>query len=335
MELLRIASMLMVLGVHIDFASLGMPDVSGGWAGLTVRDWWQLSVESVCIVGVNCFTMISGWFGIKLRWRGIWTFLFECVFYSVLICTAVMIVKPEARSLSVWAESWLVLSHTDLWYVPAYFGLMLLSPLLNAGAERLTKSQFGTCLSLFVAFNLWCGWWQGGQFNPTGYTLIQLVMMYLVAKYLRLHVGFDIMKAKRKLIVSAYFVSLTGITVSAVYLPTKAYAYNSPIVILNTIALFMLFACMNFKSPTVNRLGSGAFSVYLIHKAPPVWGGLLKPAVMKLWLLLPLWQFTMCAIVLAAAIYTGAWTIDRLRLAVSDRLSAIIFNDRSRSRHRH
>ncbi len=319
-ELLRIVSMLMVLGVHIDGASLGMPDVSGGWSALSVRDYWQLIVEAVCIVGVNCFTMISGWFGIRLKWRGLASFLFECVFYSVLICTAVMIVKPEARSVVGWLESWLVLSHTELWYVPAYFGLMLLSPLLNAGMEALTKRRLLMIVAVFVLFNVWCGWWWGGAFNPTGYTVIQLVMVYMIARYLRLHVGREAMAAKRRLILSVYFVSLVGVVVSAFYLPGQAYAYNSPLVLINAVSLFMLFACMDFRSKIVNRLAAGAFAVYLIHKAPPVWGGLIKPSVARLWVMLPLWQFTICAVGLAVGIYFGSWMIDRVRAAFSRRL---------------
>lgn len=39
-ELLRIVSMLMVLAVHIDGASLGLPEPLGCVATLTARDWW-------------------------------------------------------------------------------------------------------------------------------------------------------------------------------------------------------------------------------------------------------------------------------------------------------
>ncbi len=319
-ELLRIVSMLMVLGVHIDFASLGMPDFSGGPHPVTSRDLWQLTVESICIIGVNCFTMISGWFGIRLKWRGVAAFLFECVFYSVLISTAVMVVKPEARSLTTWVESWLVLSHTDLWYVPAYFGLMLISALLNAGSENLSKDQFGICLSVFVAFNLWCGWWWGGSFNPTGYTLVQLMMIYLIARYLRLHAAHCQIAGSRKPVIIIYVLSLAGIFVSAFHIPEKAFAYNSPFVVLCSVTMFMLFAGLKFRSVFINRLAAGAFSVYLIHKAPPVWGGLIKPTVARMWNLLPLWQFTVFALFLCAAIYLGSWCVDRVRLAVSNRL---------------
>lgn len=124
-ELLRIISMLMVLTVHVDGASLGLPAPDGDFASLSGHDVWRLAVESVAIIGVNCFTMISGYFGIRLRWKSALSFLFECLFYSVAIYI-VGCIAFGGFSWSGWIESWMILSHTDLWYVPAYFGLMLL-----------------------------------------------------------------------------------------------------------------------------------------------------------------------------------------------------------------
>lgn len=64
-ELLRIVSIVMVLIVHLDGASLGLPEPMGNITTVSGRDWWRLVVESFAIIGVNCFTLISGYFGIK------------------------------------------------------------------------------------------------------------------------------------------------------------------------------------------------------------------------------------------------------------------------------
>ena len=73
-ELLRIVSMLMVVLVHIDGASLGLPQALT--VAATARDVWQLAVEALVIIGVNCFTLISGYFGIRLRVRTALGYLF-------------------------------------------------------------------------------------------------------------------------------------------------------------------------------------------------------------------------------------------------------------------
>ncbi|MBR5899748.1 MAG: hypothetical protein IKZ14_09830, partial [Muribaculaceae bacterium] len=86
-ELLRIVSIVMVLIVHLDGASLGLPEPMGNIAAVSSRDWWRLVVESFAIIGVNCFTLISGYFGIKAHWRGFAKFAatrgFKFISYAV------------------------------------------------------------------------------------------------------------------------------------------------------------------------------------------------------------------------------------------------------------
>lgn len=320
-ELLRIVSMLMVLAVHVDGASLGLPEPMGDIASLTARDVWRIVVEAVAIIGVNCFTMISGYFGVRLRLRGVLSLLFQCAFYSVGIYTAVSIVFPEQFSWQGWLESWMVLTHTDLWYVPAYFGLMLLSPVLNAGLDALPKRTFAVVLALFIGFNLWCGWWWHGTFNPTGYTIVQLVMVYMIARYIRLHVSMEGIRRHRGAIAWAYLASLVAIAVMAVYMPPlQAYAYNSPFVLLSTVSFFLIFLSFDFTSRPVNYIARSAFAVYLIHKAPLVWGNIMRPSVIYLWDTLSLPLFTLAAAGVILGFYLVAIAVDQLRRWMFDTL---------------
>jgi len=298
----------MVLAVHVDGASLGLPDTSGA---LDARGIWQLAVESFAIIGVNSFTMISGYFGIRLRWRGISVFLGQCLFYSVFVTAFMSIIIPEAVGPKQWFESWMILSHTDLWYVPAYFGLMLLSPFLNAGAESLSRRQFGASLALFVFFNVWCGWWWGGNFNPTGYTIVQLIMVYMLGRYIRLHMAQNVIRCRWAAMI--YLSVSVLVALSYMWWPAKAFAYNSPLVLISSISFFMIFRGISFKSGIVNYVARSAFAVYLVHKNPLVWGNLLKPFVCDLWLSTDLWKFSMYAIVLMLSIYAVCIPMDMIR----------------------
>lgn len=318
MELLRIVSMLMVVLVHIDGASLGLPAFNGNFPMLAARDVWRLGIESLTIIGVNCFTLISGYFGIKLRWKGLGAFLFQCVFYSVLISTIVPRVIGLEFSWTRWGESWLVLSHTDLWYVPAYFCLMLISPLLNAGVRALDRRQFSMFLAVFLLFNVWSGWWWGGSFNPTGYTVIQLVLMYLIGRFLRRETEAAAATVtfwdKGRLFLAAYFLSVALIFLSALYLqPAKAFAYNSPAVILASVSFFLFFRSLSFRSAAVNYVARSAFSVYLIHKSPEIWGNVLRPQVSSLWQTLSLPGFTCVAVIMTLGIYLFSMLVDPFR----------------------
>lgn len=324
-ELLRILSMLMVLGVHIDGASLGLPEPNGHWEMLTPRASWKIATESLCIVGVNCFTMISGYFGIHLTLKKIGTYLFQCIFYSAGIYSLAMIISPSWCSWKGWIESWLVLSHTDLWYVPAYFALMLLSPFINAGLDKLSKRQSGIIIILFTAFNIWCGWWCHGNFNPTGYTVVQLIMVYMIGGYMRRYIHLECKCSIRLCLIAGYIISVTAVAISAIYLPSiQAFAYNSPFVLAESGFLFLFFATIRIHSNMINGTARGAFAVYLIHKTPLIWINVMKPFVITLWNYTSLLTFSLSAVFLSTGIYAFASGIDIIR----QQISAFIFRNR-------
>lgn len=318
-ELLRIISMMMVLAVHIDGASLGLPELEGDFARLTARPAWQLGVESLAIIGVNCFTLISGYFSIRLKVRSLASFLFQCVFYSVGLYAVMCIAAPGRFSFGGLIESFMILTHTDLWYVPAYFLLMLVAPLLNAGFDRLPRRHALYLTLALTAYNVWAGWLWGGSFNPSGYTVVQLIMIYCIGRTISLYRSELTGRLRRPAL--AYLGLYLGMTLAtavfACYDPAKAFAYNQPTVILASVSFFLCFASIDFSSRAVNYAARSAFAVYLIHKNPAVWGGVMKPGVVGLWNQLTLWQFSLAAVGLIAAIYLATMAVDPLRRFIS------------------
>lgn len=322
MELLRILSMMMILGVHIDGASLGLPEINGNLSELDSRKIWQILIESLTIIGVNCFTLISGYFGIKLRWKTVGKYLFECIFYSVGIYTGISLLSPLEFTWLDWIESWLVLTHTDLWYVPAYFILMLLAPFINAGFEMMHKNRSVIITIGFLLLNVWAGWWWEGKFNPTGYTVIQLILMYMVGRCISIFLDSKKEVSLKFLTVAiiAYFILTLFTSLYACWNPAKAYAYNSPIVIAESVAFFSIFVRIKFRSKIINYIALSAFSVYLIHKSPLIWGNIMRPSVIKLWNSMNLFNFTVLSIGMIVGIYLFCMILDSFRRWISSKL---------------
>lgn len=312
-ELLRIISMAMVVMVHLDCAALGYPSGTGSISALSATDWWKLTVEAIVIIGVNCFTLISGYFGIKARLSGFVRLTAQCLVYSVGIYTALALTGLIPWSWGKWVESWMVYTHTDLWYVPAYLGLWLVSPWLNTATESMSRRQFGTALGAFILFNVWAGWLWGGTFNAYGYTMVQLIMMYLIGRYISLYMQPTAGCAvrRRRMALAVYLLCTAAIAITAVYIgPLKAFAYNSPIVIASSVAFFFMFTTMSIRSKSINRLAAGAFAVYLIHKNPYVWGGIIKPLCLRMWDECSLTGYTIFAIAMTVATYLACSAID-------------------------
>lgn len=321
LEALRIVSMLMVLTVHVDGASLGLPGPVGDFSNLTDRGLWRVIVESFAIIGVNCFTLISGYFGIRLRLGGAVRFLGTAMLYSCGIYIIYCCVYPWEFSWIGLSDSVRIITRTDLWYVPAYFALMVLAPAINGLMERIPEAVLPMVMMIVVGINITVGWGWGMEFNPTGYTPTQLEMMYMIGRWMKMGMfaGIDYWQRtdRLRLIVLAivtYIITAMGVVYSSMLLEAPmAFAYNSPLVIVESVAFFMIFVSMKFRSRHVNMLASGAFAVYLIHKSPQVWVGWMKPTVISLWNSLSLLQFSIVAVLLIVGIYVSCAMIDVAR----------------------
>ena len=320
-ELLRIVSIVMVLIVHLDGASLGLPEPMGNITTVSGRDWWRLVVESFAIIGVNCFTLISGYFGIKAHWRGFVKFATTCLFYSVGIYLALTCTGLIKWQWTDFAHSFMVFTHTDLWYVPAYMVLYLLSPILNQAINTLDRQKYMWTIMALVAFNLYAGWWWGGSFNATGYSVMQLVMMYLIGQYIGRYGLFGNRFDNRKSYLTIYLIATAAIIAQSLYCNSLfTFAYNSPFVIIASVAFFMCFTTFTLQSTAINMLSASAFAVYLLHKNPYIWGGIIKPTSLYMWESLSLPMFTLATIAFVAVIYLVTVAIDRIRIAITSRI---------------
>ena len=83
MELLRIIAMVIIMLVHANFRALGYPSVDELSQSSTATFMRYLS-EALCIMGVNVFVMLSGWYGIRLKPKRLLELLFQIVF---LLCS--------------------------------------------------------------------------------------------------------------------------------------------------------------------------------------------------------------------------------------------------------
>lgn len=317
-ELLRIVSMIMVLAVHFDGASLGLPEP----VGLSMTDagwWWRTAVEAMAIVGVNCFTLISGYFGIRASVRGLASFVLQCVFYSVVIYTVGAMCGLTPFSADKWWESWLAITHTDLWYVPAYICLYLLSPFLNTAMRSMTDRSLYAATGALMVLNIYAGWWWECSFNPNGYTVMQLILMYATGSSIRRWLSGREASAQRGLIALTAYAAFSAITaISAAYMPPlKVYAYNSPAVIAASVALSVSAVSFPFRSAVINRVARAAFAVYLIHKNKLIWVTVVKPAAIAAWADgAQLGQMTVALLAFISISFVTAMIADAVRRAV-------------------
>lgn len=94
MELLRIIAMVIIMFVHANFRALGHPtleELACSPVGTFVRYLW----EGLCILGVNVFVMLSGWYGIRFKPVRLGALAFQILFFIVIITISECVIEQR------------------------------------------------------------------------------------------------------------------------------------------------------------------------------------------------------------------------------------------------
>lgn len=282
-ELLRVLAMLMVLALHANFKSLGCP-TSTDIASSPLNAWMRIGCEQACIVAVDVFVLISGWFGIRASVKGFCCFLFTCLFF----CIGVNVVMWGSGLQSWHAES-LKTIYEKLefdWFVKAYMLLYVLSPVLNAFTATASRRTQARVLIGFFCIQTFFGWiGLSDVYFTQGYSPLSFVGLYLLARYVAVfRPTWSKGSAKSLLIV---YIALTAVQTIAgfgllkcdISAINRLIWYNNPLVIAASLCLLLCFKEIHFQSRFVNRLAGSCFAVYLLHTHAALFGWYRQAAV--------------------------------------------------------
>lgn len=264
--------MFLVLVVHADYFSLGAPTVEECIGNRTVS-LFRIGVESVSIVCVNVFVLISGWFGIHFKWKSLLGFLFQVFFFGCVIYGFCVVFLGTSVSLKGIAECFQIMQWN--WFVKAYILLYLISPVLNEFCKNADRKSFMTLLCCFFVFQTIYGCSGAAKFIEAGYSTISFIGLYLLAQFLHRYMAPSLAKIQKITLITGggYILSvclMTGIEYVArrYSLPgvNLNYTYINPLVIIASCFLFLTFSLKSaFISNRINWIASSAFAVFLLH----------------------------------------------------------------------
>lgn len=186
MELLRIITMFLVLVVHADFYSLGRPTVED-FSVNPLSAITRTLIESLSIVCVDVFILLSGWFGIKPSVKGFCRFAFQCVFFLFGLY-AIMLTTGSVQLTLKGIAGCLCLTPLN-WFIRAYIGLYILSPVLNIFIEITSRRSIELFLIAFFTFQTIWGWSGAARFIEQGYSTYSFIGLYILAYYFRMYVN--------------------------------------------------------------------------------------------------------------------------------------------------
>ena len=328
-ELLRMLAMFLVLLVHADFFSLGSPSANE-IQHKTADAFLRIFFESISIVCVNVFVLISGWFGIKPSFKGLCNFLYQCLFfltglYLITVLIGVNEISADGLAGCIFA--------TRLnWFIKAYLLLYFLSPVLNAFVNTATQRTFKLVLISFFTFTCTDGWLEAADFMQHGYSTLFFIGLYLLARYVRLYAPkwSQYKPCKYFAVYFACVMFVTAIVFTYPYLlgkniPVNFYSYICPTTIIGAMCLLLGFAKIKLQNRFVNWCGISCFAVFLLHVSPStLWH--FKALFVYLHSHCSVALFWLITFAVLAVIFIVAILIDKIRIMTFNHLYAKTFS---------
>lgn len=289
-ELLRIVAMYMVVVMHYLARSIETVPTGGS---VQAMDVVYAVLESLCIVAVNVYVLISGYFLVMsaFSWKRVLRVIAQTLFYTVLIplmlaLLGVLSFSEVFNIYHIWSSIFPVQSG-HYWFVTAYVVLMLFAPVLNLAVQKLEQKQLLQALGGLLLF--FC---IGKTVSPLqfatdryGYDFGWFMVLYLTGGYIR-RFGMPFFKNARRgwavYLGSAAVTALLELVltflckkgVGLVYYWSVPFHYNFLFCFTGALGLFYAFLHMHIRegraADVIRFISPAVFGVYLIHEQEDV-----------------------------------------------------------------
>ena len=209
---------------------------------------------------VDAFVFISGYFGINLKWSKVALLIVKMVIYSLFAIGLTILIMPDFKlTLSSLLKNVYPISACDWWFMAQYLFLMLLSPFLNAGMEKLNKRQATILVGV-----LYLSWFRC--------TSVLLLFIYILGRYFRKYPCIQIERNAGKIFITSVvvFFALNYYLMNEGTYIQRLYDYMSPFNVVSAVSLFYVFKKWHITWGGIGNIASGVLAAYLItsHELP-------------------------------------------------------------------
>lgn len=261
-ELLRIVLILMIIVLHYFNGNMGgvLKHVEEG----TINYYLAHLLESLCIVAVNAFVLITGYFSYKkevAKVSKVVNLLIVMVFWGMVLSTLTVLVIATQNIDSEVVKS-VIKSATNQWFVIIYCVLYLLIPFLNKLINNINQSSYKTLLIIgLIFFYIWPSFYTKVTLNDGGYGIVNFIYLYFIGAYIRKYQESD-----KKIVISLFIYIISAFIVFGFSFKfARAWDYCFVFNLIGSVALFEAFRSLNLKhSKIINKLATYTFAVYLI-----------------------------------------------------------------------
>lgn len=254
-ELCRLVSILLVILVHTTHQTLGT-QVSFGIHLLA----------GFSLIGVNVFILITGYFSATPKAKSLINLAFICLFW--------MLVRIGCKYLfhqNIYYKDLFFITKSN-WFIPSYIVLLFFAPFLNLFCKSVSKRNLFKITMALLILELWFDWLPPtpdvkiGSHN--GYSVLSFMIIYLIARFIRLHGLPEWFKKISPLI----YVVCSVLTAILIHLSVAVgnervvnmfRAYDCPIIILSSVAFLSIFERIKIQSKKINYIAKSTLACLL------------------------------------------------------------------------
>ncbi len=315
--------MLLVMLIHVSYAV-------GALQTTFAESVLGAIVQWACMICVNVFVLISGWFGIHYRLLGVWKLIYQTVFLS-LIAYILCIISGNAvfGVRGIWHCTLGIFS--VYWFVWAYLLLYILSPVLNIFVEHSTRKEFSGVIVGFYVFALYAYFTlKVDPIFSKGFHTIAFIGLYLLGRYMNIYhprwtkfspkVDFTLYGFSVGLAV-ALVLALQHVADGSFYILEKMGNYIAPTTMIGTVFFFLPFTKVTINSKIINWCASSCFAAFILHMQFDM-HRLYTSLFQDIWVQFSLLQFWGIAIVTVFFFFVLSVFIDKLRLFTWNKIFA-------------
>lgn len=302
-ELMRTVAMIMVTMLHALGHGGVLEQYEFGSAGYIFM-WF---IETLSYVSVNIFVLITGYFMVNSTYKPskIIKLIVQVEFYSLICLLIAKLVLHQQLNIEDIVRAIFPITGKIYWFASAYAVLITLSPLLNKFIRSMGKKEhFFTCILLCVIFCIIPTFlfWSRSVLSG-GSDFIWFIVLYLTASYIRLY-GNDtsFLEYSKGKYLAIYFVFCVLGVLSRLIIgkagiilfgkplfESMLYSYNSIIIFVASVNLFMFFKFIEIRNKFLSKLviftGSVCFGTYLYSDNPflrkPLWDFVNLPKLVE------------------------------------------------------
>lgn len=267
-ELFRIIATVLVLIVH--FNGWFVDDRMTYFEGITSKSICRSLIEAVGCTCVNCFLVITGWYGLKFKWKHVWNIwsVLAWIYMGFYIISYFVDDNVSVGGLIVR----IIAFDVENYYIDCYLMLLVLSPVMNTFIHKYGRRILPLTLAFWnieIVFD-WILNFKCLGFGR-GYMLTHFILMYFLGQtaYLYKIEIHRILSTNRCLL--TYLVGIIIISVmSFTFSWSRAYTYSNPINVFMSFSLFFVFEREKLHNKAINWIGKSTLAVYIAHCTPPI-----------------------------------------------------------------